>query len=175
MKNMKKFLALILLFSGFTISTFAQTGTSTTASSSATIITPIGITKDVDMAFGNIAVNTNSGTVVMTAASPATRTPSGGVTLPAVTGTVAAAEFTVTGQVNSAYTIGLPTSATITGPGSNTMTVNSFTSSLSGNGTGGNTGSSGSQDSYVGATLNVGASQVPGTYTGTFTVTVNYN
>jgi hypothetical protein len=36
-------------------------------------------------------------------------------------------------------------------------------------------GTTGTQSFYVGSTLHVGSSQNPGTYTGSFTVTVNYN
>jgi hypothetical protein len=173
MKNMKKIFVLIALLTVFAMSTFAQ-GTSATATSSATIITPIGISNSVALAYGNIAVNTTAGTVLLPATSGTpTRVASGGVTLPAVPGTVTAAKFTVTGQPGSAYSIGLPANGTVTITGAGTpMTVNTFTSSLSGNA--GNTGT-GSQDLYVGATLGVAGSQSAGTYTGTFTVTVNYN
>jgi hypothetical protein len=56
----------------------------------------------------------------------------------------------------------------------NTMTVTAFTSTPSGTGT---LSGAGAQTIDVGATLNVAASQVGGTYvSGTpFTVTVNYN
>ena len=51
------------------------------------------------------------------------------------------------------------------------MTVNYFTSNPSGTGT--LTG--GAETINVGATLNVGAAQVQAAYTGTYTVTVDYN
>jgi hypothetical protein len=171
---MKKIFVLIALFAAFAVSSFAQ-GTSTTATSTATIITPIGISNSVALAYGNLAVNTTAGTVLLPATSGTPiRVASGGVTLPAVTGTVTAAKFTVTGQVSSAYTIGLPANGmvTITGPGA-PMTVNNFISSLPSNT--GTTGTGGTEDLYVGATLGVAGSQAPGNYTGTFTVTVNYN
>ena len=175
MKNMKKIFVLVIILTGFVATSFAQSnGTSTTATSTATIITPISIANSVDMAYGNLAVNTSLGTVLLPATSGTpTRVTSGGVTLPAVTGTVTAAKFTVTGQANSAYTIGLPANGAVTITGAGTpMTVNDFTSSLTSNS--GNTGT-GSQDFYVGATLGVAASQTAGTYSGTFTVIVNYN
>ena len=175
MKIMKKAIVLIILLTGFVATTFAQSnGTSTTATSTATIITPIGISNSVDLAYGNLAVNATAGTVLLPATlGTPTRVVTGGVTLPAVTGTVTAAKFTVTGQTNSAYTIGLPANGVVTITGTGTpMTVNDFTSSLTTNV--GNTGT-GSQDFYVGATLGVAASQTAGTYTGQFTVIVNYN
>jgi hypothetical protein len=170
MKNMKQLLLLAIIVLGFAASSIAQV--TATASTTATIITPIAITKDVDMSFGNVAVSpTLGGTVVLPTSG--SRTLTGGVTLPVVTGTVTAASFTVTGEGTSTYSITLPGSAiTLTGP-SGTMTVQDFVSTPSG--TGALTG--GTQEIKVGATLNVAAAQAKGTYTnasGLF-VTVNYN
>ena len=167
MKNMKKILVLIVLFSGFAASSFAQaTGT---ASASATIITPISIAKNTDMNFGNIAVNATPGTVIL--ATAGTRTKTGGVTLPATAGTVTAAQFTVTGANATTYAITLPTSITISHL-TDYMYVDTFTSNPSSTGLIG----AGTQVILVGATLNVGASQAAGLYgPGNFDVTVNYN
>jgi len=143
-----------------------------TATGSATIITPIAIANAGNMNFGSIAVSTAAGTVVLTNGS--TRSATGGVTLPAVAGTVSAAAFTVTGLGSSTYSILLPTTYTITRlTGSETMTVNTFTSNPSGTGA----LTSGTQTINVGATLNVAGSQVAGTYTNAtgFPVIVNYN
>jgi hypothetical protein len=143
-----------------------------TATSSATILTPISITKTADMNFGNVAVQSSTaGTVILSAAG--LRSTTGGTTLPATTGTVATAAFTVEGESGYTYAITLPSSALTITSGLNTMTVSSFTSSPSATGT--LTG--GSEDITVGATLNVAAAQASGTYiSGTpFNVTVNYN
>jgi len=167
---MKKLLVLAFMLFAFTASTFAQVTAS--ATSTATIVAPIGITKTVDMNFGNIAVS-GAGTVVMDPAS--TRTTTGAITLPAITGTVAAASFDVTGNDGYTYTITLPTTDyTITRvAGTETMIVNTFASNP--NGTGTLTG--GTETLNVGATLNINAGQVGGVYTNAtgFDVTVNYN
>ena len=85
------------------------------------------------------------------------------------------ASFDVTGNDGYTYTITLPsTDYTITRvSGTETMTINTFTSDPSGTGT--LTG--GTETVNVGATLNVNAGQVGGTYTNAtgFDVTVNYN
>ncbi|NQU85836.1 MAG: DUF4402 domain-containing protein [Mariniphaga sp.] len=171
MRILIKLLSPVIVLLLTAITTNAQV--STTATSTATIVTPIAISKTADMNFGNIAVNTALGTVVLTPAG--TRTATGGATLPATNGTVTAAAFAVTGLGSYTYAITIPsTDYTITRvSGSETMVVNTFTSTPSGTGA----LSSGSQTLSVGATLNVSASQVAGTYTnGTgFTVTVNYN
>ncbi len=172
MKNFSKVLVIAAIAIVSANSSFAQA--SATAAASATIVTPITIVKVTDMSFGNVAVSaTNPGTVILAPAS--SRTIGGtGVTLPAVTGTVAAASFTVSGQANYNYAITLPGSCTITDAASHTMTVNAFTSSPATTGT---LSSGGSQTLNVGATLNVTAAQAAGTYTNAtgVAVTVNYN
>ncbi|MCW3116924.1 MAG: YapH protein [Chitinophagaceae bacterium] len=155
---------------GFTAASYAQSTANATAT--ATIVTPIGITKTTDMSFGNIAVGSAGGTVILDTAGA--RTITGGVTLPATTGTVAAAVFAVTGSGTYTYTITLPTTdVTLTrASGTETMIANTFTSNPSGTGT----LVAGAQNVAVGATLTIAGSQVAGVYTSsTFPVTVNYN
>ena len=170
----KKLLALsiVLLSIGATSNVMAQATASATAS--ATIITPISIAKAVDMNFGTMALQAGTdGTVVITPAG--TRTKTGGITLPANTGTVAAAEFTVGGEGTYTYAITLPSTYTITETegSSETMVVNKFTSSPATTGT----LIAGAQTIKVGATLNLSTDQPAGTYTNAtgFDVTVNYN
>lgn len=168
-----KFFAIAILFSGVSVISSAQVTATATASS--TIVTPIGITKTVDMNFGNVAINsTTPGTVVLAPAG--TRTSTGGVTLPATAGTVAAAEFNVTGANNYTFSITLPLPSTSheIKSGSNTMSVTDFTSTPTPTGT---LSATGSATVKVGATLNVSPGQAAGTYTSVtpFEVTVNYN
>jgi hypothetical protein len=143
------------------------------ASATATILTAISITKLVDMNFGNVSVQAQTGgTIILSTAG--VRSATGGVTLPATGGTVTAASFTVTGATMYTYSITLPTTPfTISSGTTNNMTVSAFlsTPSVSGTLTGG------TQNLNVGATLNVAAAQPAGLYTSTagFTVTVNYN
>ncbi len=124
------------------------------------------------MEFGNLNVGATGGTAVITPAG--VRSVTGDVTMPATTGTVNAASFTVSGTANFGYSITLPAAATTLTSGANTMTVNTWTSSPTPTGT---IGVGGTQVLTVGATLTVGGAQAAGTYTsGTpFTVTVNYN
>jgi hypothetical protein len=165
MKNLNKLMALTIALVGFSAVTRAQSTAS--ASATATVVTPIAITKNTDMNFGNLSVLAPAGTRVSTS----------GVTLPATAGTVAAAAFTVTGSGTYTYAITLPSTAvTLThsgGVGSGTMTATAFTSTPSG------TGAlvAGTQNITVGATLNVGAAQAAGVYQTltAFDVTVNYN
>ena len=82
------------------------------------------------------------------------------------------ASFAVAGSGSYTYAITLPTSVVIAN-GVNVMTVDTFTSSPATTGT----LTAGAQTLTVGATLNLIASQVAGTYTSAtpFSVTVNYN
>ena len=165
-----KLIATAIIMTGFVTASYSQATATSTAT--ATIITPISITKTADMSFGNLAVQAGTGgTVVLAPAG--TRTSTSGVTLPATTGTVTAATFTVDGTGSFTYAITLPSTATLTrASGSETMTASSFTSNPSGTGA----LTAGTQDIAVGATLTVAAAQVPGVYTsGNFNVTVNYN
>jgi hypothetical protein len=168
MKKIKSLIMMIMIAA----TTGAMAQESATASSSATIVAPIGIAQSADMNFGNVATNDAGGTVVLTTGGATTKT--GGVTLPANTGTVTAAAFAVTGESNYTYTIGLPSGPiTLQDDGAaNTMTVGTFISDPT---TGALT--SGVQTVNVGATLTVDGSQEPGVYTNTtdLTVTVNYN
>ena len=161
---------LVLAFISFSTASYSQE--IATATATATVITPISISKNADMSFGNLAVQSGTGgTVVLAPAG--TRTSTSGVTLPSTTGTVSAAAFTVTGSGSSTYAITLPSSVTLTHSGGvETMAASSFTSNPSATGA----LSSGTQDIAVGATLTVAAGQLAGVYTsGNFNVTVNYN
>ncbi|MBK8416578.1 MAG: DUF4402 domain-containing protein [Bacteroidetes bacterium] len=169
MKHITKVFALAIVAIGFSTQVNAQA--TATASASATIVTPISITKTVDLNFGNVGASGVAGTVVISPAG--VRSTTGGVSLPATAGTVAAASFDVAGEANYTYAITLPASVTISS-GANNMTVNAFTSTPSATGT---LSALGAQTVTVGATLNVGASQASGVYTSgtSFDVTVNYN
>jgi hypothetical protein len=170
---MKKLFLFAIVVLGFSAVSFGQLGVTDIASSSATIITPITIAKNVDLNFGNIAVNNQAGTVLLPAVTGTpTRVASGGVTLPAINGTVTAAKFTVTGLAGSTFTISLPASIELTSGTSDKMT---YSTSISPTSPSILTG--GTSIVYVGGTLVVGASQPAGTYTNAsgLVVRVDYN
>lgn len=173
MKTIQKIISAAVIFIVASTNLNAQTVAS--ASATATIVSPITIVKDVDMNFGNVAVSSLAGGIVTLDPSVAgTRTPNGGggTSLPAVTGTVSAAQFTVSGQANFTYDISLPVSATLSNAGNN-MIADNFTSSVPT----GTLDASGIETFYVGADLNVNAAQPAGVYTTSspFFVIVNYN
>ena len=165
-----KFFTLSVAIFAFSTISFGQANDATgTAQAAANIVTPISITKNIDLNFGNIAASGSNFTVALS--TDGVRTSTGGTgTLPSVIGTVTAAEFTVAGLTGATYAVTLPTSTTITA-GENSMTVNGFES----NSTSTYTLTGGSDTFKVGASLIVKANQVAGAYTGNFNVTVNYN
>ncbi|HYC03522.1 MAG TPA: DUF4402 domain-containing protein [Azospirillaceae bacterium] len=131
---------------------------------------PIKITTATQLQFGRFTRTNTAGTLTVSATG--TRTVTGGVV--ALTGgTIAAARFNITGDPSVNYTITLPPTANITS-GAQTMSV-SFNSTLV---TGGTLvrmlNASGTDTLSVGAVLNVSATQVAGSYTGSFVMTVNY-
>ena len=167
MKNRTQYFALLLV--GFSAHAFSQAAAS--ANTTVTIVTPIGITKSVDMVFGNIATTPAPGTVVLS--TDGVRTPNGGVTFPASAGTVTAASFAVTGTGSYTYTISLPASPIVMSGTSEGVTVGAFVSDPAPIGK----LNAGAQTVNVGATLIIPASTAADTYKNTsgLRVTVNYN
>ena len=170
MKNFTKLFALAAVMFGFSLTSNAQSATSTSTTASATIVAPIAIADGTELMFGNIISDGTASTV--TIAPDGARTATAGARFStALPGTFGASSFVVTGEGNSTYAITLPIDGAISlaGPATSTaMTLSSFTSV-------GGTLAAGTETLTVGATLNIGASQLPGAYSGTYTVTVSYN
>ena len=139
------------------------------AAGQVSILSPLSVLKTADLNFGDLIVS-GTGTAVMDPVAGSLTT-TGAVTK---AGTAAhAAQFTGTGSKNSIVHIRVPTTPiTVTRVGgTQTMTVSNWTLDQAAN------LKVPPNDIFnfaVGATLNVGAGQVAGTYTGTFQVTVQY-
>ena len=132
----------------------------------ATILAPISISSSGDMDFGTMVTTGTAGTVTVTPAGARSSTD-----VDLLGGVPSAASFDVTGEGNANYSIAFSSPAMLSS-GGDTMTVDTF------NHDAGATPSlppGGSETFNVGATLHVGATQAAGTYSGTFSVTVNYN
>ena len=145
------------------ISGAANAGT-VQGTASVDIATPISISQTSEMSFGTVAATTATGTALLT--------PAGGMTgVSSLGGTISAATFNVQGTSGSTYSISLPPADVTLTSATSSMIVNAFTHdagvtpALTG----------GSVDFNVGATLNIGANQAAGAYTGTYTITTNYN
>lgn len=137
-----------------------------TANASANIHAPLTIGETTAMHFGDIGLA--AGNVTISAAGARSTT---GPELITGAGLETAALFTVGGSGNLAYSITLPASTTVTN-GTSSPTVNAFNH----NAGGAPALAAGSDTFNVGATLVLtGAEDTTTTaYTGTYTVTVNY-
>jgi hypothetical protein len=176
MKNLVLSALAVISFIGFTGNLFAQ-GASKTQAATAQITTALTFASGSDLKFGSIAVGASTGTVTLTPASSTTRTKVGSTTQLVSQGTSpAAAAYTVNGEPGYTFTVTLPSSpvtiTNTTGSGGETMTVTDFTTDLTSDD---GTLTGGTATFYVGGTLNVGAAQVSGAYTGNFDVTVAYD
>jgi len=151
-------LALPLLFPS------AAKAITATGNASVVIETAIATTQTQQMNFGIVTPLTAAGTVVLTSAGACSSGTLG------LYGTCAPGTFTITAAPSTALTISFA-NGTLTGGGTS-MTVDTFTTSTTP--VSSTTDGSGNLTLDVGATLHVGASQVSGAYTGTYTVTVSY-
>lgn len=136
---------------------------STTAGATASILSPVSVTKSADLAFGKIVAGAASSTVTLTSAGGFTC----GTGLTCY-GTHGAAAFNVAASSGETVTVAADSSVTLSDGGSNTMVATlspSVTTIALTTGTG---------NFSVGGELTVGASQAAGAYAGTFAVTVDY-
>lgn len=147
---------------------------------SATLVTPLSFISTDDLNFGDIIPSNQAGQVRMT--SDGNRTATNGIIL--VGGNQQAGGFAGQGALNQIVEISLGSNTVqLTGPGA-PMTLRNFTilSSSNNNGVILNTNPRrfriGSRTGVfafgIGATLDVGANQTPGRYTGTWDITLNY-
>ncbi len=163
-----KFVTLAIAILGFSVVSFAQ---SASADGTIRLLTPISITKNADLRFGSVLTANAAGTVVIGVSNETDRN-LGTYTDIAIGDAYGAAKFTVTGTASQAFKITLPTTVSLTGPGT-ALTVNTFTSDLVANE--GTLNTSGTKIVLVGAKITIPANQTGGTYSGTFNVTVAYN
>ena len=166
---MKKLLLLTVVFVFAVSAAHAAASDAATGHAEAQIVAPISVVEadGAKLNFGKWVKPSAAGTVTVTAAASPTVTPSSG--LQEVTGSSPSADhFEVTNDENLSYSVTLPTSAvTLNGSVSGTMTATAFTSACVPN-------CASSGDLYVGATLNIGANQAAGTYTGSYEITLTY-
>ncbi|MES2758932.1 MAG: DUF4402 domain-containing protein [Pseudomonadota bacterium] len=125
------------------------------------------------MDFGSFAAGTG-GTIVLNAANGARSKTGTVILLPSPAATQAGFDVSKSknGTVNKTVSISLPVNNTVQlSSGANRMFVNNFIASPASILSVPNSGT----PLAVGATLVVGAGQPPGNYSGTFSITVNYN
>jgi hypothetical protein len=141
----------------------------------ANVFRALAIAKTADLAFGKIIIpSSGSGTVTLAQTTGAV-TVTGAGTYAFASPAPAAAAFTITGEGGQAVSLFVPSTITMSGPSSSSITVTT-TPSISGAQTLSNgLGAGGSLPLRVGGSFGVMSSTQTGTYSGTFTVTVQYN
>lgn len=165
----------------------AAAQTTATSSVDATVNADLSVVNQAPLAFQSFTPGTSGGTVVISPAGSRTKT--GTVTL-GISGTPTAAKFFITGAAGNTISVTVPhavdgldaNAKTLTNGTGGTMKLHSFTTDFSStptNALGLSTytetiGADGTKTFHVGGTLDVGASQVTGTYQTTFDVTVAY-
>ena len=167
MKNITKLFAIALVVLGSAATSFAQSSIS--ASSTATLVVPLSITKTTDMDFGVVASSAAAGTIVMSNAGAVSQT--GGASV--ISGTTSTAEFHVTGAGTENISVAYPTTLALAGVPSGSLTLSSIladcgtTTSLVG----------GARDIKFSAVLEIPANTIAGVYSNAtgLLVTVNYN
>jgi len=147
--------------------------TGTTSSAAATVYRPITLSNPTGLVFGSVVrPASGSGTVVINDSTGA-RTLTGGV-VALSTPTPSKAAYTVTGEGGQSFSLSIPTSFAMT------TTGGSVTVTLTSTATGSQTlsssiGSAGTFGFSIGGSLPVASTTKDGAYTGTFTVSVQYN
>jgi hypothetical protein len=154
----------------------APTSASTSATGSASVVQPITLVKNSDLAFGSLVrPSLGSNTVTIDPTSGA-RTLSGtGDASLAANRTASRATYSVAGEGGATFSVTVPSSFTMARVGGNetlpvTLTASAVSGALSGS-----IGAGGSANFSIGGSLPLSSTTVSGDYTGTFNVTVGYN
>lgn len=185
---MKNLLTLILVTVtiGFTGNSKAQTLSTVTASAGATIIVPMTLTEQNSLNFGSTNKKIGVAGSVVLSTSDASRGFSGGVSGSLIGDPASNAIFNITGAYDSSYAITLPSSIIVREPGSMEMTINELKIRFSGaaqdiainegnNSVSKMLNASGNDSFRLGGKLNIGSEQLAGIYSGTYSITVDYN
>ena len=160
-------LLVAFLFFIYQLTANADENASDSANAGATVVAPVTLVKTADLLFGSVApASFASGTVTV---DPTGGRISSNVVLSSMN-LGSPASFYLTGNPGAGFSINLPSSITLTGPG-NSMQLTTFTSSPASIGS---FNVSGNATINVGGTLTVGANQAGGVYSGSFSITVDY-
>lgn len=163
------------------IAASAQAGpqSSANATASAKVVSPISVGCG-PMEFGRLAPLPTAPADVVLPAQGGPLGDANNIVVPGSRSIATPSSCTAIGEMGLTFTVTLPTTATLTS-GSNSMLLDTFTISEELDGMpldrvlNTPLGGQGSNGFGVGATLHVGAAQAPGTYTGPFVVSVQYN
>ena len=180
---MRKYLTVITglaVLGGATAAFAAGNTASTTADESTTIVRPISSVKNTYLSFGTVVLpSSGSGTVTLSTAGARSLTGTNAFWLASPTST--AANFTISGEGGSAFTLAIDATDTLTnaGAGGGALLVTTSndagcTSACALSGASGDV-TSGTLTFNVGGAFPITSSTATGVYTGTLNVTATYN
>ena len=175
MRSLSKGLLLAAALAGVSGEAYAQSSASQSTTGTGTILQPLTLTKNTDLAFGSIVrPSSGSNTVAINETSGA-RALSGAGNAALVTSTTSRATYTANGEGAQTFSITVPANFNMTrSGGSETLTVTLASTAASGT-MSGTQGTAGSASFGVGGTFPLDNTTVAGSYSGTFNVTVAYN
>ena len=152
--------ASVFAFTAFLVS--GERAEAVTGNATAQIAIPVTISESTALDHGTVTASGSLGTVTISVAG--VRGVTGGVT--ELGGSPSQGIFAVTGEANNAFTTTMDATSSLTGAGDPMVATltNDAPSNLS----------SGSATINVSSSLAVAASQAPGAYAGTYSITVNY-
>ncbi len=171
LRNLGKASAFLLMLALFPAAAQAEPGATnaqTDGAATAQIVGPFQIEPIADLRFGSIMQPAAAGNVSIQSDGTVTTA----LTFSATSGPRGPAVFVVTGEANRRFLVQLPSPITISN-GTSTMTVDQFRSNTVPPGIA-RFSNTGFYILNVGGRLKVNANQEPGSYTGTFDVTVLY-
>lgn len=172
LKTVLTIAALSLAFGG---AAAAQSSSTQSTTGSATIIQPITLTKNTDLAFGKVARPSSGSNTVSVNETSGSRTTTGGGNAALIASTASRATYSVAGEGGQTFSISVPASFDMTrSGGSETLTVTLAGTATSGT-LSGSLGSAGAASFGVGGSFPVASTTATGAYTGSFDVTVAYN
>lgn len=168
---MKKFFATAGALAALAMTATAADAASPSAQANATakIYKPLTISKSTDLNFGTIVLVGSSFTNEIVTVDTAGSVTCGGGTNVTCGGSPSAAKFHLVGSNNAAVTVSSP-SFNLGGPGTLTVSPTVLTQTVNLGATGSTTG----VDVSLGASIPLASSTAEGTYTGTWTVTADY-
>jgi len=177
MKTLRTLLVIAIATFGFATTSFGQlSATVSNAQTTATVFTPITLTNSTTLKFGTFVSDAvDEKTVII----DANDTRGGTATAYDLGQTpVSSAIFKVTGTPNATFNFTLPATTTeLGGPSGSKLSIasSSWVTNLASGTSVGTLSASGSLDVKVGATLTVPKSSPAGNYSGTYSISVNYN
>jgi hypothetical protein len=162
--------AATLALAALSTSALASGSVQATASASATVISPITLQKTQDMAFGQVVRPSNANTNTVTLDANDTVTLSGSGNGSTIASTTSSAKFTLSAPAGTTYT----TVQTLTF-NQNGLTNVAAALPVATTGVLGTVPAAGTQELRYGGAFDVTAATPAQAYTGTLSVTVNYN